>query len=107
MPSRYWIACGLGAMGTFAAVVATFTTFWLLFAVVPFALGALACLAPRPWLSNDAYRRSLNVLAYASIIPAAVAIVAAVGVTYFLLLALPALLTFVFVMWQTKTPAAE
>src|SRR5574341_1502733 len=107
METRYWIALALVAMAAIAVVVAFAGSFWLVFAAFPPALGALACLAPRSWLGNDSYRWSLNFLAYFSIVPAAIAMAAAVGMTLFVILALPALFTFVFLMWQTKKPATQ
>ena len=107
MASRYWIALGLAGMAVAAVILAVAGSFWLVFAAFPPALGALACLAPRSWLSNDRYRWALNVLAYVSIVPAAIALAAAVGMTFFAVLVFPALATFVFVMWQVKSPAAQ
>jgi len=107
MASRYWIALGLATMAAVAVVLAIAGSVWLIFAAFPPALGALACLAPRRWLSNDGYRWALNLLAYVSVIPAAIAMAAAVGMTVFAVLVLPALATFVFVMWQVKSPAVQ
>jgi hypothetical protein len=107
MEPRYWIAFGLAFLAGLAAVLAVLDSFWLIFAAFPFAFGALACIAPRGWLSNDAYRRALNALAYVSVIPAGIAMSAAVGMTLFLILGLPVLLVFVFTMWQVKTPATQ
>jgi hypothetical protein len=105
--SRYWIALGLAGMAAVAVILAIAGYFWLIFAALPPAFGALACLVPRTWLSNDGYRWAINLLAYVSIIPAAVAVAAAVGMTLFAVLVLPALATFVFAMWQTKQRAAQ
>jgi len=105
--SRYWIALALAAMAAVAVVLAWVDAAWLIFAAFPPALGAFACLAPRSWLSNDSYRWSLNLAAYLSIIPAGIAMAAAVGMTLFFVLGLPALATFVFLMWQTKKPATQ
>jgi len=107
MASRYWIALGLTGMAAAAVILAIADSFWLIFAAFPPALGALACLAPRAWLSNDGYRWAMNLLAYVSIIPAAMALAVAAGMTLFAVLVLPALATFVFVMWQVKSPAAQ
>jgi len=107
MASRYWIALVLTGIAAVAVILAMAGSSWLIFAAFPPALGALACLAPRSWLSNDRYRLGLNLLAYVSVIPAAIAMAAAVGVTLFAVLVLPALATFVFLMWQVKSPAAE
>ena len=104
---RYWIALGLAALATLTVVLAAAGSFWLIFAACPFVFGALTCIAPRAWLSNDAYCRTRNALAYVCIIPAGIAIAASIGVTVFAVLALPALCTFVFLMWQTKQPAAK
>jgi len=107
MASRYWIALGLTGMAALAVIVASLGSSWLIFAAFPPALGALACVAPRSWLANDRYRWALNLLAYVSVIPAAIALAAAVGTTLFAVLVLPALATFVFLMWQVKSPAAR
>ena len=104
---RYWIAAALAAFAALAVGLAAAGSSWLVFAACPFVLGALMCIAPRAWLSNNAYRRTRNALAYASVIPAGIAIAAGIGVTTFAVLALPALCTFVFVMWQTRQPAAQ
>jgi len=90
-----------------AVILASIGSSWLIFAAFPPAFGALACLAPRGWLANDGYRWGLNLLACVSVIPAAIAMAAAVGVTIFAVLVLPALATFVFLMWQAKSPAAQ
>jgi len=105
MTSRYWIALVLAGLAAVTVALAALSSIWLVAAVFPLAFGALACVAPRAWLSNDVYRRMLNILAYASTIPAGIALAAAVGMTLFAVLVLPAIATFVFVMWQTKSPA--
>lgn len=107
MASRYWIALGLTGMAAVAVIVAMAGSSWLILAAFPPTLGALACLAPRSWASNDRYRWTLNLLAYVSVIPAAIAMAAAVGMTLLAVLVLPALVTFLFLMWQVKSPAAE
>jgi hypothetical protein len=104
---RYWTAFVLAAFAALAFGLAAAGSFWLIFAACPFVVCALMCIAPRAWLSNDAYRRTRNALAYACIIPAGIALAASIGVITFAVLALPPLCAFVFVAWRTKQPAAK
>jgi len=107
MSSRYVIGLVLGCLAAVAVSLAFISNIWLIPAAFPFAVGSFACLAPRAWLSSKRYRWGLNIVAYLCVIPAAIAMAAAVGMTLFAVLVLPALATFVFVMWQTKSPAAR
>jgi hypothetical protein len=57
----------------------------------------MLCVAPRSWLSNAAYRRTINIVAYISAVPAAIALSAAVGFVTVAITALIAAATFIFV----------
>jgi hypothetical protein len=94
-------------MAAAAAVLAFVDSFWLAFAAIPPAFGALLCIAPWSWLSNAKYRRTINVLAYISMVPAAIALSAAVGFVTIAIIALPAAATFVFVMRQSLGTTAR
>lgn len=85
-----------------AVLLAIADSIWLIFAAVPFTFGALACIAPRAWLSNAGYRRGINFLAYASIVPAAIAMASAIGFITVAAVALPALATFVLLTRMSR-----
>ena len=94
---RYWIALALGGLAAAAVVLGVTSSFWLVLAAFPFAFGAVLCIAPRAWLSNAGYGRAINVLAYASMIPAAIALAGVIGFVTVAVVALPVLATFVIV----------
>jgi hypothetical protein len=102
MESRHWIAVGLLGIAAVAMTLAFVDTFWMGFAAIAPILAAMACLAPRSWSSSTRYRRAIDVLACASLIAAAVALAAAVGFGITALIAVPAGVTFVLVMWQSR-----
>jgi hypothetical protein len=103
--NRYLIAAGLIVVAATAILLALTQSPWLWFAAVPPALGAVMCCAPRSWLSSTSYRRTINFLAYASLIPAAIALAAAIGLVTVAIIALPAAATFVIVTRMSGSPA--
>jgi len=107
MESRYWIAMGLFGVAAIAMTLAFVDTFWIGFAAIAPILAAMACLTPRSWMSRGRYRRAIDALACASIIPTSVALAAAVGFTTSALIAVPAAVTFGLVMRQSRESSTD
>jgi hypothetical protein len=102
MESRYWIAIGLFSVAAVAIALAMVNSVWIGLAAIAPAFAAVLCLAPRSWLSSARYRRAINALAYASLVPAAIALAAAVGFGMMAIIAIPGVATFVLVMRQSR-----
>jgi hypothetical protein len=92
----------LFSIAAVAMTLAFVDSFWIGLAAIAPTLAGVACLAPRSWLSSGRYRRAIDALACASIIPAAVALAAAVGFTMSALIAVPAALMFGLVLRQSR-----